>query len=108
MQHFGTPKATALHHLDLDELTHLRFPAGSMGPKVEACRRFVAVTGRPAAIGAVTDATAVLDGTAGTTITPARTHDAAPARQRAAPHRHHARLAPDPGVAVPSTLVRRR
>jgi carbamate kinase len=50
MQHFGTPRATALRHLDLDNLTDKRFPAGSMGPKIDACRRFVTATGRTAAI----------------------------------------------------------
>jgi carbamate kinase len=46
------------------------FPAGSMGPKVEACIRFVTATGRPAAIGALREASAVLTGGAGTTVTP--------------------------------------
>jgi len=68
MRHFGTPSEERIHHLDLDDLEHLTFPAGSMGPKIEACRRFVAATGHPAAIGTLTDATAVLAGTAGTTI----------------------------------------
>jgi carbamate kinase len=49
----------------------MSFPAGSMGPKVDACRRFVAATGRTAAIGALADATAVLAGANGTTITQA-------------------------------------
>jgi len=71
MAHFGTPQAAELRRLDLDELGALRFPAGSMGPKIEACRRFVATTGNTAAIGSLTDATAVLNGTAGTTLTEA-------------------------------------
>ncbi|MEY9965241.1 carbamate kinase [Streptacidiphilus sp. MAP12-16] len=69
MEHFGTPRAVPLSRLDLDDLTHLRFPAGSMGPKIAACHRFVAATGQPAAIGALADAVSVLDGTAGTTVT---------------------------------------
>jgi carbamate kinase len=40
-----------------------------MGPKIEACRRFVATTDHPAVIGSLTDATAVLEGGTGTTIT---------------------------------------
>jgi len=68
MRHFGTPREEWIHHLGLDDLDHLTFPAGSMGPKIEACRRFVAATGHPAAIGALTDAADVLDGKAGTTI----------------------------------------
>ena len=71
MVHFGTPQATELRRIDLDELTALRFPAGSMGPKIDACRRFVATTGNTAAIGWLTDAAAVLNGTAGTTLTEA-------------------------------------
>jgi len=50
------------------------FPAGSMGPKIEACRRFVTATGHPATIGALADAQALLAGSAGTTITPTTPH----------------------------------
>ncbi|WP_329347858.1 carbamate kinase [Streptomyces sp. NBC_01261] len=69
MAHFGTPQAAPLSRLDLDDLARMRFPAGSMGPKIAACQRFVATTGHRAAIGSLSDATAVLDGSAGTTIT---------------------------------------
>jgi carbamate kinase len=76
MRHFGTPREESIHHLDLHDLPHLTFPAGSMGPKIEACRRFVAATGHPAAIGTLTDAADVLDGKAGTTITaPSQIHE---------------------------------
>lgn len=51
MEGFGTPHATPLAHLDLDELAAMEFPPGSMGPKIEACRRFVAATGCSATIG---------------------------------------------------------
>jgi carbamate kinase len=50
----------------------MTFPAGSMGPKVEACIRFVQASGQPAAIGALTDAADILAGRAGTTISPTR------------------------------------
>ncbi|WP_443031180.1 amino acid kinase family protein [Streptomyces sp. 3213.3] len=59
MTHFGTPRAAPLSRLDLDDLARMRFPAGSMGPKIAACRRFVAATGRRAAIGSLSGATAV-------------------------------------------------
>lgn len=72
MAHFGTPQAVPLDRLDLDEAAGPRFPAGSMGPKIAACRHFTASTGRPAAIGSLSDAAAVLAGTAGTTITTGR------------------------------------
>ena len=44
------------------------FPAGSMGPKVEAACRFAAATGGMAAIGRLDDAPALLDGQAGTIV----------------------------------------
>ncbi|MGB9227281.1 carbamate kinase [Mycobacterium sp.] len=70
MAHYGTPQAAPLTTLDADHLGDMAFPAGSMGPKIEACRRFVTATGHPATIGALPDAQALLAGTAGTTITP--------------------------------------
>ncbi len=69
LAHFGTPQAVPLHNVDLDELADVQFPAGSMGPKIDACRQFVAATGRAAAIGSLSDAAAILAGSAGTTIT---------------------------------------
>lgn len=70
LRDFGTDHATTLSRLDVAELVGMDLPAGSMGPKAEACRRFVDATGRPATIGAVSDAAAVLAGAAGTRITP--------------------------------------
>jgi carbamate kinase len=70
MAHYGTPEATPLTALDPDDLGGMVFPTGSMGPKIEACRRFVTATGHPATIGALADAQALLAGTAGSTITP--------------------------------------
>jgi carbamate kinase len=69
MADFGTPQTRPLSHLNLDELTTLQFPAGSMGPKITACEQFVRTTGHSAAIGALPDAVAILAGSAGTTIT---------------------------------------
>ncbi len=70
MEHYGTPESTPLTTLDPDSLSSMVFPAGSMGPKIEACRRFVSATGHPATIGALADALALLAGSAGTTIIP--------------------------------------
>ena len=70
MLNYGTPAAAQLTEIDLHELGNMQFPAGSMGPKIDACRRFVTATGHPATIGALPDAQALLAGTAGTTITP--------------------------------------
>ncbi|MEO9138620.1 MAG: carbamate kinase [Jatrophihabitans sp.] len=69
MADFGTPKAAPLRQISLDDLTGMSFPAGSMGPKIEGCRRFVVATGGSASIGSLTDAAALLSGAAGTTIT---------------------------------------
>jgi carbamate kinase len=44
------------------------FPAGSMGPKVEAACRFATATGGLAAIGRLDDAEALLEGRAGTIV----------------------------------------
>lgn len=46
------------------------FPAGSMGPKVQAALDFVTRTGKNAAIGALAELGAVIAGQAGTAITP--------------------------------------
>ena len=69
---YGTPDARPIQAIDADALSAMTFPAGSMGPKVEACIRFVRASGQPAAIGALTDAADVLAGRAGTTISAAR------------------------------------
>lgn len=47
------------------------FAPGSMGPKVEAACRFVEATGRWAAIGAIDQALAIVEGSAGTIVVPA-------------------------------------
>jgi carbamate kinase len=65
---YGTPDARPIQAIDTLALSAMTFPAGSMGPKVEACIRFVSASGHPAAIGALTDAADILAGRAGTTI----------------------------------------
>ena len=50
------------------ELRARAFPAGSMGPKVEAACRFAAATGKTAAIGALADLNRIIAGEAGTTV----------------------------------------
>jgi carbamate kinase len=67
---FGTPEARPIRHATPSELRALSFPAGSMGPKVEAACRFVEATGRMAAIGRLDAAEALLDRTAGTIVSP--------------------------------------
>jgi carbamate kinase len=68
---YGTPQARPIHHATPGELRARSFPAGSMGPKVEAVCRFVEATGGLAAIGRLDDACALLAGTAGTIVLPA-------------------------------------
>ncbi|GAA3394936.1 carbamate kinase [Cryptosporangium minutisporangium] len=71
MRDFGTPRQSPIGALGVDELAGLGLPAGSMGPKLDACGIFTAATGNPSAIGAVDDAAAILHGEAGTWIRPA-------------------------------------
>ena len=66
---YGGPGAAPIRAIGADALSAMTFPAGSMGPKVEACIRFVEASGQSAAIGALTDAADILAGRAGTTIT---------------------------------------
>jgi len=71
LRNFGQPSEEPIHRATPAALRRERFPAGSMGPKVAAACRFVELTGDLAAIGALTDAPAILAGQAGTIITPA-------------------------------------
>lgn len=73
MKEFGTPRQEPIRRLSIAALDALTFPAGSMAPKVAACRQFTTATGRRSAIGALADAAEILTGTAGTTIRPDRT-----------------------------------
>jgi len=70
MRDWGTPDARPIGRTTPAELRALQFANGSMGPKVEAACRFVEATGATAAIGALEDATLIVAGTAGTTVTP--------------------------------------
>jgi len=70
---YGTPQARPIHRVTPQELRALPFPAGSMGPKVDAACRFVEATGGMAAIGRLDDAEALLGGKAGTIVAPADT-----------------------------------
>ena len=67
---YGTPQARPIRRATPAELRARSFPAGSMGPKIEAVCRFVEATGKLAAIGRLADAQALLHRQAGTTIAP--------------------------------------
>jgi carbamate kinase len=70
IRNFGQPNAEPVHNATPTELRREKFPPGSMGPKVEAVCRFTELTGDMSAIGALEDATAILEGKAGTIVTP--------------------------------------
>jgi carbamate kinase len=70
VRNYGTPKAEPITRITPGALRRESFPAGSMGPKVDAVCRFVELTGDMAAIGRLQDAEAIMAGDAGTIITP--------------------------------------
>jgi carbamate kinase len=67
---FGTASAEPILRATPALLRREDFPAGSMGPKVEAACRFVEITGDTAGIGRLEDAVAITRGHAGTIVTP--------------------------------------
>jgi carbamate kinase len=74
VKNFGRKDQEPLLVLPLSEARHLldkgQFPAGSMGPKIEAAIDFVAATGRPALITNIEHLEAALEGESGTRIVP--------------------------------------
>lgn len=69
---WGTPSQQAIRSATPQQLAPLAVPDGSMGPKIMAVSRFVERSGKEAHIGALKDIDAVLNGSAGTLIHPAR------------------------------------
>jgi carbamate kinase len=67
---WGKPSARIIRKTTPEDLKRLVFPAGSMGPKVEAACTFVEETGRIAAIGALEDIQEIVSGDAGTSVHP--------------------------------------
>jgi carbamate kinase len=65
---WGTPNAHKLARTTPAELARYEFPAGSMGPKIEAACEFASTTGKPAAIGALADIERIVAGEAGTFV----------------------------------------
>ena len=65
---WGTPEAKAIHKASPAAMARYSFPAGSMGPKVEAACHFAMTTGHTAAIGALADVPAMVRGEKGTLI----------------------------------------
>jgi carbamate kinase len=65
---WGTPDQRRLDRVTPEELRATPFPAGSMGPKVDAAAEFVEATGKRAAIGSLEQLDAMVAGTAGTNV----------------------------------------
>jgi carbamate kinase len=67
---FGTGAAHAIGNTTPPALRAQSFPAGSMGPKVEAACRFVEATGKRAMIGQLDEVADLLRGSGGTVVEP--------------------------------------
>jgi len=67
-ENFGTPAQRAVRAAHPEVLEELAFAEGSMGPKVSAACQFARATGKPAAIGQLSDLGRILRGEAGTLI----------------------------------------
>lgn len=65
---WNTPQAKAIKRIAPEALRRYDFPAGSMGPKVEAASQFAELTGKVSAIGALADLNGMVDGVSGTTV----------------------------------------
>jgi len=65
---WGTKDQRRLERVTTAELGAMSFPAGSMGPKVEAAIEFASGTGRRAAIGSLDDIERLVAGEAGTNV----------------------------------------
>ena len=66
---FGKPDQKKIHSATPDHMNEMDFPAGSMGPKIEAAADFVKQGGQYAAIGSLYDLEKIITGEAGTRIT---------------------------------------
>ncbi len=65
---WGKPEQRKLGWVTPEEMKAMKFPAGSMGPKVDAAVQFVERTGKRAAIGALADIEKIVAGEAGTNV----------------------------------------
>ena len=65
---WGKPTQKGIHEATPEALSQYQFPAGSMGPKVDAACNFAKATGNSAAIGALADIPAIVEGKKGTIV----------------------------------------
>jgi carbamate kinase len=68
-RNFGTAEQSSLLSVNTATLRKMFFPGRTIGPKIDACVRFVERTGNVAMIGALGQAAKLVDGSAGTTVT---------------------------------------
>ena len=66
---WGTPDQRRIERVTVGEARTHTFPAGSMGPKVDAAAEFAAASGKRSAIGSLDDIEGLVAGTAGTSVT---------------------------------------
>jgi carbamate kinase len=66
---YGQPTQRALGAISVEEFEQFTFPAGSMGPKVEAACDFARATGKVAVIGSLNQAADLIAGDKGTRVT---------------------------------------
>ena len=67
---FGSKDQRVINAITRTEIENLELPTGSMAPKAAAAANFIKDGGKLAGIGQLTDARAILDGHAGTRISP--------------------------------------
>ncbi|MBY7699928.1 carbamate kinase [Vibrio harveyi] len=67
---WGTPQEQRLENVTIEQMKQYSFPAGSMGPKVDACCQFVEKTGQSGHIGDLSFALEIIEGKSGTHIQP--------------------------------------
>lgn len=67
---WGKPEQRMLGWVTPAELRSYPFPAGAMGPKVQAAIQFVEITGKRAVIGALEEIEQIVAGAAGTNVAP--------------------------------------
>lgn len=65
---WGKPDAELIRSITIKKLEQMPFAAGSMAPKIEAACNFIKATNKKVMIGALEDATKLLSGEKGTTI----------------------------------------
>lgn len=65
---WGTPQEQKLERVSVNEMKGYHFPAGSMGPKVDACCQFVENTKQHGHIGDLSCALEIIEGKSGTHI----------------------------------------